>query len=134
MYGEIGNHAFADKTLLNKFSRKLDIFLHRQFVLQGDIEAVCELRFLVLFRVFDRIPQGFSVLILRRSVRWQEDFGMNDAAFSCVVAVLAVVIAVKTFSCAVGGACNRALTRAALDLFYAEMIERENQPPSFLPL
>lgn len=59
---------------------------------------------------------------------------MDDAALSCVVAVLAVVIAVKTFSCAVGGACNRALTRAALDLFYAEMIERDFQPPSFPPL
>ena len=99
--------------------------------MQGDIEVVSELRFLVFFRVFDRIPQGFSVLILRRSVRRQKDFGMDDATLSCVVAVLSVIIAVKPFSRAVGGACNRALTRAALDLFYAEMIERDNQPPSF---
>ena len=125
MNGKIGDHTFTDKMLLHKLSCQLDILLHCQFVLQGDIEAVCKLSFLVPLRVLDRVPQCRSILILGRSVIWQKYFRINHAPFPCIVAVLAVVIAVELFAGAVGSRGNSALTGAPLDLLNAEMIERD---------
>ena len=53
---EIGDHPLADEAPLYKRSRKSDILLRRQLILQSDIEAISELRFLVTFGVFDRVP------------------------------------------------------------------------------
>lgn len=56
---------------------------------------------------------------------------MDDAAFSGIVAVLAVVIAVQLFTGSVRSGGYRALTGAAFDLFDTEMIERYALSPSF---
>ena len=45
--------------------------------------------------------------------------------FPCIVAVLAVVIAVELFAGAVGSRSDSALTGAPLDLLNAEMIQRD---------
>ena len=70
-------------------------------------------------------------------MRRQKDFGMDHAAFACVVAVLAVlavILAVKPFSGSVRSGGYRALSRAAFDLLDAEMIKRDTQSPSSMSL
>ena len=55
---------------------------------------------------------------------------MDDAAFSGVVAVLAVVIAVESFTGSIRRGSYHALSGAAFDLLHTEMIECDTQSPS----
>ena len=116
MDGKIGNHAFVHQTALHKLPRQRNVFFHRKFILQGNIKAVSKLRFRVLLHLFHRIPQGRPVLVFQRGMGRQQNFGTDHAALAGVVAVLAVVITVKTLPGSVGCAGNGALTGAALYL------------------
>ena len=55
---------------------------------------------------------------------------MDDAAFSGVVAVLTVVIAVQPLTGSIRRGGNSALSGAAFDLLHTEMIECDAQSPS----
>ena len=66
---EVRDHASAHKILQNKLPCKGDVFLHRKLVLQGNIEAICELRFGSALRFLHRVPKRFTVGIFRRGVR-----------------------------------------------------------------
>lgn len=54
-------------------------------------------------------------------MRWQQDFRIDHAALTGVVAVLAVILTVQLFPSAVGGSSYGRLPRAALDLRYMKM-------------
>ena len=62
-----------------------------------------------------------AVCVFRRCVGRQKDFRADHAAFSGVVAVLAVVFAVQLFPDTVRGSSHGRLPRAALDLRYMKM-------------
>ena len=119
--GKVHHHAPAHKVLQQKLPRQSDVPLHGKLVLQGNVKAVRKLRFLATLGFFDRIPESFSVCILRRCMGWQKDFRTDYAALAGVVAVLAVVFAVQLFPGAVGGSSHGRLPRAALDLGYMKM-------------
>ena len=53
---------------------------------------------------------------------WQKDFCINYAALVGVVAVLTVIIAVQSFTGAIGRRCDGGLSCAAFDLIYMEMV------------
>ena len=64
----------------------------------------------------------------------EQDFRTDHAAFSGVVADLAVVFAVQLFPGTVGGRRHSGLSRTALDLRHMKMKECDTQsPPAWLP-
>ena len=92
--GEVHHHAPAHKLLQQKLPCKLDVLLHGKLVLQSNVKAVCKLRFLAALGFLDRVPEGFTVCVLRWGMGRQQDFGTDHAALFGVVAVLAVVFTV----------------------------------------
>ena len=121
MHGKVHHHPSAHKVLQQKLLCQSDVLLHGKLVLQGNIEAVCELCLLPALSFLHGVPERFPVCVLWRSVGWQQDFGADHAAFSGVVAVLAVVFAVQLFPGTVGGSSHGRLPRAALDLRHMKM-------------
>ena len=119
--GEVHHHAPAHKIVQQKLPCQSDVLLHGKLVLQGNVKAVRKLRFLSTLGFFNRIPEGFTVCILRWRVGWQQDFGADHAALAGVVAVLAVIRTVQLFPGAVGSSSHGRLPRAALDLRYMKM-------------
>ena len=119
--GKIHHHAPIYKIVQQKSPCKVDVLLHGKLVLQGNVKAVGKLCFLSAFGFFNRIPERFSVCILRRRMRWQQDFRTDYVALAGVVADLAVVFAVQLFPSTVGGRCHSGLPRTALDLSYMKM-------------
>ena len=53
---------------------------------------------------------------------WQQDFCADDTALVGVVAVLAVILAMKFFARTIGGRCDGGLSCAAFDLVNMKMI------------
>ena len=94
MNRKVHHHPSAHKVLQQKLPCQSDVLLHRKLVLQGNVKAVCKLGFLPTLGFLDRVPEGFTVCILRRCMGWQKDFRTDHAALAGVVAVLAVVFAV----------------------------------------
>ena len=119
--GKVHHHAPIHKLLQQKLPCKIDVLLHGKLVLQGNVKAVGNLCFLSAFGFFNRIPERFSVCILRRRMRWQQDFRTDYVALAGVVADLAVVFAVQLFPSTVGGRRHGGLPRAAFDLGYMKM-------------
>ena len=56
MHGKIGNHPFAHEMLLHETSGQGGVLLMRQFVLQGNIKAVGQLRLLVFLHLLHSVP------------------------------------------------------------------------------
>ena len=121
MNRKIHHHPSAHKVLQQKLPCQSDVLLHGKLVLQGNIEAVGKLRFLSALSFFNRVPKRFAVCVFRRCVGRQKDFRADHAAFSGVVAVLAVILAVQLFPGTVGGRRHGRLSRAAFDLRHMKM-------------
>ena len=119
--GKVHYHAPAHKVLQQELPCQSDVFLHGKLVLQGNVKAVRKLRFLSTLGFLDRVPEGFTVCILRWCMGRQQDFRADHAAFAGVVADLTVVFAVKLFPGTVGGSCHGGLPRAAFDLGYMKV-------------
>ena len=134
MNGIVHHHAPAHKLLQQKLPCKLNVLLHGELVLQGNIKAVCKLGFLSALHFFNGVPKGFPVYVLWWSMGWQKDFRTDHAALAGVVAVLTVILAVQLFAGAIGGSSHGRLSGAALDLGYMKMIQCDSQSPpnSFL--
>ena len=114
--GKVGNHAPAHKLLRNKLPCKSDVFLQREFVLQGNIEAVCKLGFLAALGLLHGVPEGGTVLVLGGGLGRQENVCADHAALVGVVADFAIVFAVKFLPGTVGGRGDNGLSRASFDL------------------
>ena len=54
--------------------------------MQRDVEAVGELSVLVTLDFLDRVPERLPVGVFARRVGRQQDFRVNHAALTCVVA------------------------------------------------
>ena len=121
MNSKVHHHPSAHKVLQQKLPCQSDVLLHGKLVLQGNIEAVGKLRFLSALSFFNRVPKRFAVCVFRRCVGRQKDFRADHAAFSGVVADLAVVFAVQLFPGTIGGRRHSGLSRTALDLGYMKM-------------
>lgn len=119
--GKVHHHAPAHKALQQKLPCQSDVLLHGKLVLRGNIKAVRKLRFLSALGFFHGVPERFTVCILRWCVGRQQDFRADHAAFSGVVADLAVVFAVQLFPGTVGGRRHGRLSRAAFDLRHMKM-------------
>ena len=120
--GEVHYHATAHKVLQQKLPCKGDVLLHGEFVLQGNVKAVCKLGFFPALGFLYGVPEDFPICIFLRGMRRQQDFGTDHAALAGVVAVLAVILAVQLFAGAVGGGCHNRLSGAAFDLCHMKMI------------
>ena len=116
MHGEVHDHAPPHKLLQQKLPCEIDILLHGELVLQGNVKAVCKLGFLSTLHFLNSVPECFPVCVLLRSVGGQQNFRTDYTALAGVVAVLAVVFAVELFAGTVGGCGNGGLSGAALDL------------------
>ena len=127
--GKVHHHAPAHKIVQQKSPCKVDVLFHGELVLQGNVKTICKLCFGVFLDLLHGIPEGFPVYILRRSVRWQQDFRTDHAALAGVVAVLAVILAVQLFAGAIGGSSHGRLSSAALDLGYMKMIQCDSHSP-----
>ena len=103
VYGEVRHHATADKLLQQKPPCEGGVFFQRKLVLQGNIKTVRKLGVLAALGVLHGVPQSLAVLVFGRGLRGQENVGADHAALAGVVAVLAVVFAVKPLPGAVGG-------------------------------
>ena len=79
MNGKVHYHTPAHKVLQQKLPCQSDVLLHGKLVLQGNVKAVRKLRFLSAFSFLHRVPEGFTVCILRWRMRWQQDFRAEDA-------------------------------------------------------
>ena len=107
--------------------------LHGKLVLQGNVKAICKLGFLSALGFLHGIPERFTVCILWRRVRWQQDFRTDHTAFAGIVADLAVILTVQLFPGTVGGSSHGRLPRAALDLRHMKMKQCDGQlPPAWL--
>ena len=104
---QVRYHALCDKLLADKLTRQGDIFLHRQLVLQGNVEAVSKLGILSPLRFFHGVPERGPVLVLGGGVIRENDFRENYSALLCVVAKLSVVVAVQFLPGPISCAGNR---------------------------
>ena len=102
--------------------RKVDVLLHGKLVLQGNVKAVCKLRFFATLGFLYGVPERFTICVFWWRMGREQDFRADHAALAGVVAVLAVVFTVQLFAGAIGGRCNGGLSCAALDLCHMEMI------------
>ena len=119
--GEVHDHATDHKLFQQKLPCKVNVLLHGKLVLQGNVKAVRELGSLPALGFLYGVPKRFTVCILWRRVRWQQDFRADHAALAGIVAVLAVVFTVQLLPSTVRGSSHGGLPRAALDLRYMKM-------------
>ena len=65
---EVHHHAPAHKIVQQKLPCKLNVLLHGELVLQGNIKAVCKLCFLSALDFLHGVPEHFAVCVLWRGV------------------------------------------------------------------
>ncbi len=80
-----------------------------KLVLQGNVKAVCKLRFLSTLGFFYGVPERFTICVFWWRVG-QQDFRTDHAALAGVVAVLAVILTVQLFAGTVGGRSHSGLS------------------------
>ena len=114
MNGEVSNHPLGNKLLLAIVPDHLWVLLWRDFFGQSQHEAPGQLGIPLLFGCLHRVPEGFPVSVFRRSVRWQHDFRVQDAAFAGVIFGFLVVFRKQLLAALVGGTGHRRLALAAL--------------------
>lgn len=129
MHSEVRHHAPVHKIVQQKLPCKIDVLLHGKLILQGNVKAIRKLGFLPTLGFFHRVPERFTVCVLWRGVGRQQDFRTDHAAFSGVVAVLAVIRTVQLLPGAVRGSSHGRLPHAALDLRHMKMKECDAQSP-----
>ena len=101
--------------------------LHKKRILQGNVKVVCKLDVLPPLHFLHGLPKSFPVSVFQGSLRRQQDFGTDYAAFMGVIDVLTVVFTVELFAGTVGGCGNGGLSGAAFDLSNMEMIQCDGQ-------
>ena len=106
---------------------EIDVLLHRELVLQGNVKAVCKLGFLSALHFLYGVPKSFPVCVLWRDMGWQQNFRTDYTALTGIIAVLAVVFAVELFTGTVGGCGNGGLSSTSLDLGDMKMKQCDGQ-------
>lgn len=114
MDGKVSDHPFRDEVLFAVVPDHLRVLLRWDFFGQSQYEAPSQLGIPLLLSRFHRVPEGFPVGVLRRSMGGQHDFGVQDAALAGVVFCFLVILRKQLFSALVSCACHRRLALAAL--------------------
>ena len=121
-------HTLCYELLPDKLTRQGDIFLHRQLVLQRNVEAVSKLGLFPALRFLYGIPKCAPVLILGGCVIREDNLREYNSRLSRVVTELSVILAVKSLPGPVSCAGNRRTAFTAPDLCDVKMIERLTTP------
>ena len=114
MDGEVSDHPLGNKLFLAVVPYHLWVLLRWDFFGQGQHKAPGQLGVPLFLNRFHRVPEGFPVSVFRRSVRWQHDFRVQDAALAGVVFSFLVILRKQLLAALVGGTGNGRLSLAAL--------------------
>ncbi len=83
--GKVGAHSSIHKIFLDERSDKGKLLRSGQLNRQGHFNFPGKLGGAGFLDLLHAVPEGGAVLKLRRGVRGQHDFNMDNAAFACVV-------------------------------------------------
>lgn len=107
MDSKVSDHPLGNKLLLAVVPDHLRVLFRRNFFGQSQHEAPGQLGVPLFLGSLHRVPEGFPVGVLRRSVGWQHDFRVQDATLAGVVFGFLIVLRKQLLAALVGCTCHR---------------------------
>ena len=129
--GKVGAHSSVNKIVFHERADKGKLLRPGQLNRQGHFNFPGKLGGAGFLDLLHAVPEGGAVLKLRRGVRGQHDFNMDNAAFAGVVVGQAVPLVHQLFAAPIGGSGHSGLALAPLNDLDGTMKNcRKNAPPT----
>ena len=120
----IHDHPPAYKLLFAKIFCKLNVFLHCQLILQGNIKGICKLCPLSFFCKLHFIPQCLAIRKTFRNIIRKHNFCINHTLLFCVIMAFLIILTVKPLPGNICCGVDSRLPFSSGYLLYRKMIKR----------